>query len=188
LLSLLAGAALAGGGGAADAPVSLRDVDGREVRPLEDPAARAAVFVFVRSDCPISNRYAPEVRRLHERFSPQGVAFWLVYPDPAESPETIRGHVSEYGYPMPALRDPEHVLANAAAIRVTPEVAVFVPGAGGPRLVYHGRIDDRQVDFGRARPAPTQRDLEDTLAAVLGGRPVPRDSAPAVGCFLADAR
>jgi AhpC/TSA family len=166
----------------------LRDLDGREVRPLEDPGAKASVFLFVRSDCPISNRYAPEVRRLHERFSRQGVAFWLVYPDPAESPERIRGHVKEYGYPMPALRDPAHVLAEAAAVRVTPEAAVFTAGAGGVRLVYHGRIDDRQVDFGRTRPAPTRRDLEDALSAILKGQPAPRASAPAVGCFVADTR
>jgi hypothetical protein len=36
------------------------------------------------------------------------------------------------------------------------------------------------------RPAPTTSDLEDVLEAVLAGRPVPRDAAPAVGCFLAD--
>jgi hypothetical protein len=41
------------------------------------------VLVFVRTDCPISNRYAPELRRLQDRFAPRGMAFWLVYPDPA---------------------------------------------------------------------------------------------------------
>ncbi len=73
-----------------------------------------------------------------------------------------------------------------AGARITPEAAVFVPGSGGPRLVYHGRIDDRYPELGRMRPAPTTRDLEDVLEAVLAGRPVPRDAAPAVGCFLAD--
>src|SRR5262249_24959657 len=163
----------------ADETLALRDVDGREVRPLQEPAAAASVFLFVRTDCPISNRYAPEVRRLHERFAARGVVFWLVYPAPAESPEAIRAHVKAFGYPMRALRDPEHALTAAAGARVTPESAVYATSNGAARLVYHGRIDDRQVDFGRARPAPTRRDLEDVLAAVVEGRPAPVASAPA---------
>jgi hypothetical protein len=186
--AVLAGTALADVARAADGTLALRDVDGLEVRPLQESAATAAVFLFVRTDCPISNRYAPEVLRLHERFAARGVVFWLVYPDPAESPETIRAHLKAFGYPMRALRDPEHALTAAAEVRVTPEAAVYATSKDGARLVYHGRIDDRQVDFGRARPAPTRRDLEDVLAAVVEGRPAPLASAPAVGCFIADTR
>jgi len=167
-------------------PLSVLDVEGQAVRPLESPAAKAVVLVFVRTDCPISNRYAPEVRRLHERFADRGVDFWTVYTDPNESADTIRKHVREYGYPGRAVRDPGHALVKAAAARVTPEAAVFVPAAGGPRLVYHGRIDDRYVDFGRMRAAPANHDLEDALEALIAGRPAPRETAPAVGCFLSD--
>jgi hypothetical protein len=185
--AVLAGTPLAAVARGADETYVLRDVDGREVRPLLETGTTAVVFLFVRTDCPISNRYAPEVLRLYERFAPRNVAFWLVYPDPAEPPDAIRAHVKAFGYPMRALRDPEHALADAAGVRVTPEAAVWT-GKDGARLVYHGRIDDRQVDFGRARPAPTRHDLEDVLAALVLGRPAPLASAPAVGCFIADTR
>src|SRR5262249_13104596 len=109
-------------------------------------------------------------------------------PDPAESPETIRAHVKAFGYPMRALHDPDHTLTAAAGATVTPEAAVYARSNGAARLVYHGRIDDQQVDFGRARPAPTRHDLEDVPAAVGEGRPPPLASAPAVGCFIADTR
>ena len=56
------------------------DLDGREVDPLAGDAA-ITVLVFTRTDCPIANRYAPELRRLSERYAGRGVRFWLVYPD-----------------------------------------------------------------------------------------------------------
>src|SRR5688500_1125789 len=56
------------------------------------------VLVFARTDCPISNRYAPELRRLHERFVPQGVRFVLVYTDPAGSAAEVESHARAFGY------------------------------------------------------------------------------------------
>jgi len=57
------------------------DLAGGRVDPLPAAGAGPAVLVFVRTDCPIANRYAPELRRLQDRFVRGGVAFWLVYPD-----------------------------------------------------------------------------------------------------------
>ena len=68
---------------------------------------------------------------------------------------------------------------------MTPESAVF--NAAG-RLVYHGRIDDRVVDFGKERPAPTQRDLHDAIEAALAGKKPRSASAPAIGCRIPDPR
>src|ERR1043166_4081682 len=58
---------------------SVYDLDGRVFDPFQEKGA-AIVFIFVSNDCPISNRYAPEVKRLHEKFHPKGVVFWLVHP------------------------------------------------------------------------------------------------------------
>ena len=161
----------------------LLDLNGQEVDPLQDATARAIVMIFIRTDCPISNRYAPEIRRLHEKFASSGVAFWLVYPDAGEAVEVIRQHVKDYEYRLRVLRDPRHALVKMAGVRVTPEAAVFVAG----RLVYRGRIDNRFVAFGKARPAPTAHDLEDVIAAVLKGRtPATEITTPAVGCFISD--
>jgi hypothetical protein len=159
------------------------DLDGHPVDPLQAPEARAVVLLFVRSDCPISNRYAPEIRRIYDRFAGRGVVFWLVYPDPQASVAEIRRHLAEYRYPGRVLQDPAHALVKLAHAEVTPEAAVFAPGR---RLVYHGRIDDLYVDWGRTRPAPTTHDLVAALEATLAGRPVPVAATRAVGCFLAD--
>ena len=57
--------------------MTVHDLAGQPVDPLANQHARAIVFVFLSADCPISNRYAPELRRLQEKFAPLGVRFWL---------------------------------------------------------------------------------------------------------------
>ena len=161
------------------------DLAGQPVDPLPRPGAGPAVLVFVRTDCPIANRYAPELRRLQDRFARDGVAFWLVYPDASETPAAIRRHQRDFGLGFHALRDPQHDLVKATQATVTPETAVFVPGAAGPRMVYRGRIDDRYVDFGRSRRAPTSRDLREVLQALAAGSTLTPRTTPAVGCFIA---
>ena len=166
--------------------LQLPDINGRKVKPLELGKARAVVFLFIRTDCPISNRYAPEVRRLHQKFASKGVTFWLVYPGPDETIDAIRTHLKEYEYSLGALRDPRHALVKLTGARVTPEAAVFVPGPDASRMLYRGRIDDRVVDFGKARPAPTTRDLESVLSAIVDGKPLISRTTNAVGCFIPD--
>jgi AhpC/TSA family len=146
-------------------------------------SARARVFLFVRTDCPISNRYAPELQRIAEEFKDRGVEFWLVYPDASETDRSIQAHIAQYAFPGIPLRDLHHDLVRRAHASVTPEAAVF-DSAG--RVMYHGRIDDRYVDFGKARPAPQSHDLEDAITAVLAGKPVAHAQTRAIGCSLAD--
>jgi hypothetical protein len=165
------------------ASIQLLDLNGKPVDPLAPaPGVKAVVVLFTATDCPISNRYAPEVQRLYAAFAEKGVRFWLVYPNPAEGADAIRVHEKSFGYPADALRDPKQQLVKMAKATVTPEAAVFV----ARRLVYHGRIDDRIVELGRERPAPTIHDLDEALTAVLAGKPVARPVTQAVGCFIAD--
>lgn len=165
------------------ADVALLDLEGSTVHPLRDPAARFVLFLFTRTDCPISNRYAPEIKRLFERFEPLGVEFVLVYPDASQSVAEIREHLASYEYPCRPLRDPRHELVRLAGATVTPEAALF--GRDGA-LLYRGRIDDRFPDFGKARQQADARDLENALAAVTTNEEVPVPRTHAVGCFIAD--
>jgi hypothetical protein len=156
------------------------DLEGRAADPLAGAAA-LTVLVFVATDCPISNRYVPELGRLRARFEPRGVAFWLVYPTVAETPSAITSHLREFGLTLPAVRDTQHALVGRARVTVTPESAVF---ARGGVLVYHGRIDDKVVDFGQVRPEATRHDLADAIDAALAGRPATEAGGPAVGCAI----
>ena len=140
------------------------------------------VLVFTTTDCPISNRYAPEIKRLATRFDGQ-VRFRLVYPVPSDSEASIREHVKKFGYTLQWERDTRQALVRKTGVTVTPEVAI-VDSAG--KLLYRGRIDDRYIEFGKDRPQPTVRDLERSLEAVIAGKPVPVAETRAIGCFISD--
>jgi ribosomal protein L35AE/L33A len=167
-------------------PVRVQLLDGpSSADPFSAPAGvKAIVFLFTSTECPISNRYAPELRRLAATFVPQGVLFRLVYPNPAEDTTAIREHMAAFSYAgaTQALRDPKHALVKFVGATITPEAAVY---AGG-RVQYRGRIDNRYVDFGVDRPAATEHDLHDAIAAVLAGKPVPHPETQPVGCYIAD--
>ena len=178
------------GGGKGTAPsrgnsVGVVDLDGHPVDLFQHDKNKAEVFIFIASDCPISNRYAPELRRLAEAFNPKGIRFRLVYPNADDSSPVIRKHVADYALSMPVIRDPDHTLVHKAKVRVTPEAAVFLPDG---TLIYHGRIDDRYVDFGKDRPEPTQRDLQEILTQILAGRRLTESSTRAVGCTIPEER
>jgi thiol-disulfide isomerase/thioredoxin len=152
--------------------------------PWSSAAGKVVVLIFVRTDCPIANRYAPEILRLSAAHA-SDAAFWMVYPDRRESAEEIRNHAQQYHLALPVLRDPRRELMKRAQVSVTPEAAVF--DAQG-RLVYHGRIDNWYSDFGHARPAPTTHELADAIAAAASGHPATLPSMPAVGCYLSDVQ
>jgi hypothetical protein len=139
------------------------------------------VYVFTTTDCPISNRYAPEIQRLAAKFS-RDTKFVLVYPVPSDSPQMIREHASRFAAGIETLRDTGQKLVKMTGVTVTPEVAVM----RGDRVVYRGRIDDRYIELGVDRPQPTTHDLEDALTAVIAGKPVAHRETRAVGCILSD--
>lgn len=164
--------------------VFVQALDGLPVDALRAPVGtKAIVYIFTTTDCPISNRYAPEIQRLQQRFARRGVVFRLVYPARSDRDADIREHLKQFSLTgIQAVRDPDLALVKFTGATTTPEAAVVV----GEKLVYHGRIDDRYVELGVERPAATTHDLADALSAVLAGKPVPRASAPAVGCYITD--
>jgi thiol-disulfide isomerase/thioredoxin len=158
------------------------DLDGHAVNPLTVDPGKIVVLVFLRSDCPVSSRYAPAIQQVSKEYADRA-SFWLVYPDKTETPPAIRKYLQDYGYHLPALRDPEHVLVKLGHAQITPEVAVFDRNR---RLVYDGRIDDWYVDLSRTRPAPTTHELEDAIRAASAGKPVAKSEVRGVGCYISD--
>ena len=148
-------------------------------------AVALTVLIFVSVECPVSNRYAPEIQRLYQQFRAQGVRFELIYPNRLDSAASIDAHVKAFGLPASARRDPDHAVVRSTGATITPEAAVL---DGQNRLLYRGRIDDRFVALGRERPDATTHDLRDAIALALQGRPVAPDRTQAVGCYIADMK
>lgn len=165
----------------APAPVATStDLDGHPQNPLALANERkATVLLFITNDCPISNGYAPEIHRLCDAYTRQGIAFYLVYSDPELSAAEARQHYKDFAYTCPALLDPKHQLANQAGATVTPEVAVYLSDG---RLIYRGRINDLYLDYGKSRFTATTNDLKDVLESIAQNRPLTMRTTQAVGC------
>jgi len=161
------------------------DLQGAATDPLAGSPA-ATVLLFISTECPIANRYAPTLRALAAAWAGRGVQLWLVYPDPDDDAAAIRAHQAAYALDLPTLRDPGHRLVARAGVRVTPEAAVFAPGR--PTPAYRGRIDDRVQDFGKIRPEASAHELRAAVDAVLRGEPPRAAAGPAIGCYIADLR
>jgi hypothetical protein len=165
--------------------IEVEDVDGRMQTPLAATDRKATLLLFLLTDCPISNGYAPEIQRICAEYSPKGIAAFIVHADPDVSASQAKKHAADYGLTCPVLLDPEHKLVKVAGVTTAPEVAVL--DADG-KVVYRGRIDDRYVDFGKSRPEPRQRDLRNALDAVLEGKPVLVPLTEVIGCHLPEGR
>ncbi len=158
------------------------DLGGSPKDPLKGTPGKVIVLVFVRTDCPVSNRYAPLIQEMSVKYGHEAT-FWLVFPDKNESAGQIRNYEQEYAYKLPALRDPDHALVKKSQVKVTPEVGVF---DAKRELVYHGRINNLYRDFGKARREATTHELADAIEAASKGVAPPKAAVDGVGCFISD--
>ncbi len=158
------------------------DLEGKPFDPFRVAQGKVVVLIFVRTDCPVSNRYAPTIQQLSAQNGDKA-AFFLVYPGKKETAASIRRHDREFGYTLAALRDPQHVLVKQSHAQITPEAAVF---DANRRLVYHGRIDNLYEDFGHARRSATTHELADAIEAAIAGKTLSGNAKPAVGCYISD--
>lgn len=160
-------------------------------RSSSDPAwagvdvQRPFVLLFHSIECPISDRYVPEIKRLYDTYANgAGIDFRLVFPNRNESDPAIERYVGEWGLIGPVLRDSDGALTRRAGATMTPEVAVFLPAATGPVLVYRGRYDDRYTAPGVSRPQANIRFVHEVLRAVVAGKRPQFLDTQAVGCYI----
>ncbi len=165
--------------------LELQTADGQRIDPLAVGTNKAVVVLFISTDCPISNAYAPEVNRIAAEYAPRGVVLRLVYADGDVTPASAKKHLADFSYTMAAVLDPDQKLAARLGAKVTPEV--FVVSAAGS-TIYRGRIDDLYPALGKRRPQPTERELRAALDAFLAGKPVAKPVTEAVGCYLPPLR
>ena len=182
VLSLIAMAPLNALGHESKVNWQLADIDGKLHRPFEDSSTTGIVFVFVSTDCPIANSYQPLLRKLHEKYTGEGVRLFQVHPDPQMSVEKARKHATEFGIKSPILIDPEQSLTRRVGATVTPEASVFLRDEELP--VYQGRIDDLYAGYGKKRKVATTNDLVNVLDRLVDGRPITSMKTKAVGCFI----
>ncbi len=160
---------------------SLKDANGTMHTAAELGREKATVLIFVATECPNSNTYAPILARLYREHSAQGVVFFNVYSDPADTSAAVRKHDLDFKIPFASLLDPHQTLARETGARFTPEVVIL--GPAGQQL-YRGRVDNRFIEPGKTRYQPTENDLEEALGAILQGKAAPHPVTRTIGCAI----
>jgi hypothetical protein len=158
--------------------------DGTRVASLASPSAQAVVLYFVATDCPVSNRTFPEMKRVRQAFAARGIAFWYVYPNTTETPTAVRRHQAAFDPGAPTLLDDQGVLTRLAHAVATPEAVVLTRSGNDWQPVYAGRIDDRYLRLGVERPSVQNHFVERVLNELLSGQPVEAAVGNPVGCAI----
>jgi peroxiredoxin len=163
----------------------LTDLAGQKHAIGGQPNGKLTVLVFLGTECPVSNGYAPALNRLYKDHGTAEVRFLGVHCDPDVSAQIAQTHAREYELAFPLVLDHEQRLAQACGVKTVPTAAII--SADG-RLLYRGRIDNRFVANGLRRPEATVFDLNVALESALAGQqPNPSTTEP-VGCPLPPVR
>ena len=162
--------------------VAVRDIDGVTREPLKVTKGHAEALFFVTNDCPVSNYYSREIRRICEDYAQRGVGCSLVYTDATLTDEQAKKHAQDYEHgPYPKIVDRSHTLVKATGATINP-TAVVVKADGA--IAYRGRIDNSFAAIGVQRGVVTKHDVRDALDAVIAGRPVAKPEQPPIGCYI----
>ena len=162
--------------------LTFTDLSGQSQTPLSTPEAKATVLFFILPDCPISNAYAPEIKRITEDYTKKNVSVFMVYVDPDLTEAEAKKHAIDFGYVCPVIRDTSLQLVAATGVTIAPEVVVL--GPDGKRR-YRGRIDNLYAGLGKRRSKASEHNLRDALDATLSGMPVLQETTTAIGCYIA---
>jgi hypothetical protein len=166
--------------------IVVRDVEGVRREPLKPEKGHVSALIFVTNDCPISNYYSHEIRRICDEYGPRGLECTLVYTDPTMKDADASRHAREFGHgDYPKVVDRDRSLVEGAGATVTPEVVLIRPDES---IAYRGRIDNYYADLTKPRAQVTEHDWRDALNAVMAGKPVAKPEVPAVGCYIPDKK
>jgi len=164
--------------------VRVRDVSGVERHPLKVEKGHTAALFFVAHDCPISNYYSHEIRRICDDYAKRGLGCSVVYVEPNLSDADAAQHAKEYGHgDYPKMVDRAHALVAATGATITPQVVIV---KDDETVAYRGRIDNFYAALGKPRRVVTEHDLRDALDAVFSGKQVAKPETQAVGCYIPD--
>ena len=140
-----------------------------------------AVFVFLATECPVAQRYAMRLKRLHTEFTAEKhTTFVGVYVNENDAVADVEAYVAKAAYTFPIVKDTDGRLARILGATMTPQ-AVVIDTTG--TLRYRGPIDDNRYET-RVK----HHYLHDALLATHTGHPRPcrRDTgvrlhAPSLG-------
>lgn len=141
--------------------------------------SKITVVVFIAIDCPISQKYIPELNAIQKRYH-QDVKIYSVIPGKIKK-NVLEKFIKEYAIGFTVSPDKKYKLAKTLSASATPEVFVF---DGNNSLKYHGAIDNWFYELGGYRNETTENYLVDSIESLLTGKEPKIETTKAIGCII----
>ena len=138
------------------------------------------VWVFLAVDCPISQKYISELRRMDSVYASQKLRVRGIVPGKV-NPTEVKTFVEEYAIKFPVSIDGDFTRVRQFHATITPE-SILVDHQG--QVLYQGAIDNWFFDLGKYRQRVTEHYLQDAIDAALQGKIPAVRKTEAVGCII----
>src|SRR5262249_7335668 len=120
--------------------LTLKDLDGKDVKLAPAEGSKATVIALFSVSCPISNKLGPELARVEKDYAARNVNFYFVNIAPETKAEEVRQWTTGFGFKSPVLVDSAKALQGALAGSTTTEAFVL---DASRTLVYRGAVNDQ---------------------------------------------
>jgi len=161
--------------------MSFSTPEGKNFFFSETKKNKATVIVFLLADCPACENYALTLNRMNEKYKPNNIGFYGVFPGSYSKLSEIMEYKSMYKINFPLLLDKDKKLVKALKAKVAPQ-AFLINNSG--QILYSGRIDDWMYAVGKKRTVITHHELQDALDAIIKGLNITTCVTGPVGCII----
>ena len=151
----------------------------------KDPKTRAVVLFVQGNGCPLVRKQVPQLKRLRDAYSTNGVLFWMINPNRQDHREEVAKEAAEFGIDLPILMDETQMVAKSLKVTRTAEAIVIEPNSW--RIRYRGAIDDR-LSYETEKPQAKHEYLKEALDALLANRAIKTEVTSAPGCIVTYAK
>jgi peroxiredoxin/Ca2+-binding EF-hand superfamily protein len=160
--------------------VSLKTLDGKEVKLKDVLGKNGLVIAFTNTTCPICKKYGPTLAKIEEALTAKGMSVLFVNPTANEKADDMTAFVAAHKLKGPYVHDRDGTFAKTLGATSTAEVFLLDKQR---TVVYRGALDD-QYGLGYAHDAPKRTYLLDAVTALLTNRTVDPAATTAPGCEL----
>ncbi len=154
-----------------------RDIKGKQYISGQN----VQVFIFLDTECPISQRYTSYLQELSAKFQQSNVSFFGIFPTANVHEDDLKVFGEKYNLTIPFVIDKFHHITKLLDATATPEV--FVLGKN-QEILYQGMIDNKYYDLGKSRSQASEFYLVNALEAILKNQKPQIPYIQAIGCDI----
>ena len=145
--------------------------------------SKGTVVMFICTHCPFVIHVNSMLVEMANDYEYKGIGFVAISSNdvinyPQDSPDKMKTHAEEVGYPFPYLYDETQEVAKAYDAACTPDLYLFNEDL---KLIYRGQLDDSRP--GNGIPL-TGNDLKNALDCLLEEKDNTLPQKPSIGCNI----